>query len=65
MILTSIYLREDKIDETLIYMINNVKIKTGIEPTIGISTLIIYDYKTLKILYEDYELIKIEKPYIP
>jgi len=65
MISTSIYLREDKIDETLIYMINNVKIKTGIEPTIGISTLIIYDYKTLKILYEDYELIKIEKPYIP
>ena len=33
MISTSIYLREDKIGETLIYMINNVdlKVKTGID----------------------------------
>ena len=33
MILTGIYLREDKKDECLIYMINNVdlKIKTGID----------------------------------
>ena len=32
---------------------------------IGISALVICDYKTLKIVYEDYELIKIEEPYIP
>ena len=35
------------------------------DSTIGISALIICDYKTLKIVYEDYELIKIEEPYIP
>ena len=35
------------------------------DSTIGISALIVCDYKTLKIVYEDYELIKIEEPYIP
>ena len=35
------------------------------DPTIGISALVVCDYQTLKIVYEDYELIKIEEPYIP
>ena len=35
------------------------------DPTIGISALVICDYQTLKIVYEDYELVKIEEPYIP
>ena len=35
------------------------------DQTIGISALVICDYHTLKIVYEDYELIKIEEPYIP
>ena len=35
------------------------------DPTIGISALVVCDYHTLKIVYEDYELIKIEEPYIP
>ena len=32
---------------------------------IGISGLVVLDYKTLKIVYEDYELVKIEEPYVP
>ena len=35
------------------------------DSSIGISALVICDYKTLKIVYEDYELVKIEEPYIP
>ena len=35
------------------------------DSSIGISALVICDSKTLKIVYEDYELIKIEEPYIP
>ena len=35
------------------------------DSSIGISALIVCDYKTLKIVYEDYEVIKIEEPYIP
>ena len=31
----------------------------------GISGLIILDYKTLEIVYEDYNLVKIDEPYIP
>ena len=32
---------------------------------IGISGLVVLDYKSLKIVYEDYELVKIEEPYVP
>ena len=35
------------------------------DPTIGISALVVCDYQTLKIVYEDYELIKIDEPYVP
>ena len=31
----------------------------------GISGLVILDYKTLEIVYEDYNIVKIEEPYIP
>ena len=34
-------------------------------PQIGISALVICDYKTLKIVYEDYKLVTIDEPYIP
>ena len=32
---------------------------------VGISGLVILDYKTLDIVYEDYNIIKIEEPYVP
>ena len=32
---------------------------------IGISGLVVLDYKSLNIVYEDYELVKIEEPYVP
>jgi len=32
---------------------------------LGISALVICDYKTLKIVYEDYKLVTIDEPYIP
>ena len=32
---------------------------------VGISGLVILDYKTLEIVYEDYNIIKIEEPYVP
>ena len=32
---------------------------------IGISGIVILDYKTLDIVYEDYNLVKIDEPYIP
>ena len=35
------------------------------EPKIGISALVICDIKTLKIVYEDYKIVKIDEPYIP
>lgn len=34
-------------------------------PQIGISALVICEYKTLKIVYEDYKLVTIDEPYIP
>jgi len=35
------------------------------EPKMGISALVICDIKTLKIVYEDYKIVKIDEPYIP
>ena len=35
------------------------------DKNVGISGLIVIDYKTLEIVYEDYNLIKIDEPYIP
>ena len=32
---------------------------------VGISGLVIIDYKTFEIVYEDYNLVKIDEPYIP
>ena len=32
---------------------------------IGVSGLVVLDYKSLNIVYEDYELVKIDEPYIP
>ena len=32
---------------------------------VGISGLVILDYKTFEIVYEDYNLVKIDEPYIP
>ena len=32
---------------------------------VGISGIVILDYKTLDIVYEDYNLVKIDEPYIP
>jgi len=32
---------------------------------LGISALVVCDYKTLKIVYEDYKLVTIDEPYIP
>ncbi len=32
---------------------------------LGISALVICDYKTLKIVYEDYKLVTIDEPYVP
>ena len=34
-------------------------------PILGIAGLVILDYKTLKIVYEDYKLVTIDEPYIP
>lgn len=42
---------------------NNNKNKDS--PILGISALVILDYKTLKIVYEDYKLVTIDEPYIP
>ena len=35
------------------------------DKNIGISGLVILDYKSLNIVYEDYEIVKIEEPYVP
>ena len=35
------------------------------DKNVGISGLIVIDYKSLEIVYEDYNLIKIDEPYIP
>jgi len=35
------------------------------DKNIGISGLVVLDYKSLNIVYEDYELIKIDEPYVP
>ena len=34
-------------------------------PELAISALVILDYKTLKIVYEDYKLVTIDEPYVP
>ena len=35
------------------------------DKNVGISGLVILDYKSLNIVYEDYNLVKIDEPYIP
>lgn len=35
------------------------------DKTVGLSGLVILDYKTLNIVYEDYNLVKLEEPYFP
>lgn len=36
-----------------------------INKKLGISALVVCDYKTLKIVYENYKLVTIDEPYIP
>ena len=67
---------QDKLKEKLISMdddeLNYIRYVGGVDISfdkydskVGISALVVCDYKTLEIVYEDYELVTIDEPYIP
>ena len=72
------YELKEKLKKTDDPSLQNIKYVAGVDisflksdnnnknsPQIGISALVICDYKTLKIVYEDYKLVTIDEPYIP
>lgn len=52
-------------------ILKNIKYIAGVDISFqkntnkGISALVILDYQTLKIVYEDYKLVTIDEPYVP